>query len=216
MQTPLFKDLDSSLRKKTKNPLLTSFPLTDDPLVSAKKYSKRLPPPLNKDNSDYTKERHIPGYNFCGPGTQVEARLKRGDYGINDLDNACRVHDVEYMVHADNAKALADSDKKLAFIASGIAKKIKGTLEKSTLAKFLKGVGLGNLNMLKMVLKPSKLYEYLAANSVSGVFKGKNVLEKIGVVDPVKFAQGLNKEGSSVDNEIKKGLELYKQYIINK
>ena len=41
-------------------------------------------------------ELHIPGYNFCGPGTKLEKRLARGDRGINPLDESCRKHDIAY------------------------------------------------------------------------------------------------------------------------
>jgi len=34
-------------------------------------------------------EAHMPGYNFCGPGTKLQKRLERGDQGINPLDEAC-------------------------------------------------------------------------------------------------------------------------------
>jgi len=44
---------------------------------------------------------HIPSYNFCGPGTKLKQRLKRGDRGINQLDGACRVHDVPYSQYKD-------------------------------------------------------------------------------------------------------------------
>lgn len=41
-------------------------------------------------------EAHIPGYRFCGPGTRLEKRLKRGDKGVNPLDDACKEHDIAY------------------------------------------------------------------------------------------------------------------------
>ncbi|XP_055850399.1 uncharacterized protein LOC129914971 [Episyrphus balteatus] len=41
-------------------------------------------------------ELHLPSYNFCGPGTKLEKRLARGDRGINQLDEACREHDIAY------------------------------------------------------------------------------------------------------------------------
>lgn len=41
-------------------------------------------------------ELHLPGYQYCGPGTKLEKRLARGDKGINPLDAACRVHDIAY------------------------------------------------------------------------------------------------------------------------
>ena len=41
-------------------------------------------------------ESHVPGYQFCGPGTKLKKRLNRGDIGINPLDTACRDHDIAY------------------------------------------------------------------------------------------------------------------------
>ena len=40
-------------------------------------------------------ELHIPGYQYCGPGTHIQKRLSRGDSGINPLDSACKEHDIE-------------------------------------------------------------------------------------------------------------------------
>lgn len=41
-------------------------------------------------------ELHIPGYQYCGPGTNLQKRLARGDPGINALDAACKQHDIAY------------------------------------------------------------------------------------------------------------------------
>lgn len=41
-------------------------------------------------------EMHLPGYQYCGPGTKVQKRVERGDNGINPLDAACKTHDVIY------------------------------------------------------------------------------------------------------------------------
>lgn len=46
-------------------------------------------------------ELHLPGYQFCGPGTKLEKRLARGDKGINLLDSACREHDIAYSQSKD-------------------------------------------------------------------------------------------------------------------
>ena len=46
-------------------------------------------------------ELHLPGYNFCGPGTKLKERLARGDRGINPLDEACKEHDTAYSVSKD-------------------------------------------------------------------------------------------------------------------
>ena len=49
-------------------------------------------------------ELHIPGYQYCGPGTHLEKRLARGDQGINPLDAACREHDIAYSHSNDIAE----------------------------------------------------------------------------------------------------------------
>lgn len=41
-------------------------------------------------------EIHLPGYQYCGPGTKLSKRLARGDSGINLLDRACKEHDIAY------------------------------------------------------------------------------------------------------------------------
>lgn len=41
-------------------------------------------------------EMHLPGYQFCGPGTKLKERLNAGQKGINELDQACRIHDIAY------------------------------------------------------------------------------------------------------------------------
>lgn len=47
-------------------------------------------------------ELHIPGgYQYCGPGTRLKERLRRGDPGINPLDGACKEHDIAYSIYKD-------------------------------------------------------------------------------------------------------------------
>lgn len=59
---------------------------------------------LNRAINALPVELHIPGYQFCGPGTHLEKRLARGDQGINPLDAACREHDIAYSHSNDLAK----------------------------------------------------------------------------------------------------------------
>lgn len=49
-------------------------------------------------------EVHVPGYNYCGPGTRLKKRLARGDRGVNPLDEACKEHDIAYSQHQDLQK----------------------------------------------------------------------------------------------------------------
>uniref|UniRef100_A0A1B0FM51 Phospholipase A2-like domain-containing protein n=1 Tax=Glossina morsitans morsitans TaxID=37546 RepID=A0A1B0FM51_GLOMM len=54
-------------------------------------------------------ELHLPGYQFCGPGTKLATRLARGEKGINPLDAACREHDIAYSQSEDiNKRHQAD------------------------------------------------------------------------------------------------------------
>lgn len=56
-------------------------------------------------------ELHIPGYNYCGPGTKLAKRLARGDRGINELDEACKLHDISYSQNKDNLTERHKADK---------------------------------------------------------------------------------------------------------
>ncbi|KAI8123364.1 hypothetical protein CVS40_5990 [Lucilia cuprina] len=54
-------------------------------------------------------ELHLPGYQYCGPGTKLQQRLSRGDKGINQLDSACKEHDIAYSKSKDiNIRHQAD------------------------------------------------------------------------------------------------------------
>ena len=53
------------------------------------------------------KEFHWPGYQYMGPGTHLAKRLKRGDPGINRLDQIAKQHNIDY----SRAKNLQDKWK---------------------------------------------------------------------------------------------------------
>lgn len=55
-------------------------------------------------------EAHLPGYQYCGPGTKLEKRLARGDPGINPLDASCKQHDISYDKHK-STKERTKADK---------------------------------------------------------------------------------------------------------
>lgn len=64
---------------------------------------------LNKTIDLLPTELHFPSYQYCGPGTKLAKRLKRGDPGINPLDAACKDHDIAYSQFGDNEhRAVAD------------------------------------------------------------------------------------------------------------
>lgn len=63
--------------------------------------------------SKYKGEKHIPKYNYCGPGTRLDKRLnkdltpKLGELPINRVDAACLEHDKAYQ----NNPSLVDRHK---------------------------------------------------------------------------------------------------------
>lgn len=46
-------------------------------------------------------ELHLPGYQYCGPGTKFKKRKAKGQRGINKLDGGCMVHDQKYEENKD-------------------------------------------------------------------------------------------------------------------
>lgn len=96
-------------------------------------------------------EIHIPGYQYCGPGTELEKRLARGDPGINKLDQACKIHDIQYS-KLKNSKERYKADK--ALVAQAFP---------------------------RVYSKDAKLGERAAALLVSGVIGAKMGLSKIGL-----------------------------------
>lgn len=55
---------------------------------------------------------HFPGYHYCGPGTDFEKRVSRGQLGVNKLDEACRDHDMVYSNSTD-LELRIEADKRL-------------------------------------------------------------------------------------------------------
>ncbi len=62
----------------------------------------------------YPGEKHLPGYSYCGPGTRLDIRLNEndqpnpGEFPINAIDEACRVHDIAYRNNDLQQRHLAD------------------------------------------------------------------------------------------------------------
>lgn len=57
-------------------------------------------------------EIHIKGYSYCGPNTDLAKRLARGEPGVNDLDCACKEHDIAYAQSRDR-EMRNNADKRL-------------------------------------------------------------------------------------------------------
>lgn len=50
--------------------------------------------------------------NFCGPGTHLRARQARGDKGVSQIDEACKVHDMLYSI-AKSSEDVRKADERL-------------------------------------------------------------------------------------------------------
>lgn len=81
--------------------------------ISHKSYKKKGRGIVNTLINKLPFELHVPGYQFCGPGTKLEKRLARGDTGINLLDQACKEHDIAYANKKD-IKGRHEADEILA------------------------------------------------------------------------------------------------------
>ena len=57
-------------------------------------------------------EMRWPGYQYMGPGTKLDKRLKRGDPDINRLDKIAKQHDIDY-AHAKNLQDKWKADTKM-------------------------------------------------------------------------------------------------------
>ncbi|XP_073847814.1 uncharacterized protein [Musca autumnalis] len=107
---------------------------------------------VNKLINSLPVELHLPGYQFCGPGTKLRKRIQRGDQGVNPLDAACRKHDIAYSQNKDiEQRHIADRElterawERLKSKDSSIGEKINAYLVTNIMkAKTKLGMGVGN------------------------------------------------------------------------
>lgn len=104
---------------------------------------------LNNFINNLPIELHIPGYQFCGPGTKLQKRLLRGDRGINKLDEACMHHDIAYnnedlsVRHKADLELLNMAKKRLKSSDAGKGEKIASWIVKNAMkAKLKAGAGI--------------------------------------------------------------------------
>lgn len=101
---------------------------------------------LNKLVNKLPVELHLPGYNYCGPGTKLSKRLQRGDKGVNPLDEACKEHDIAYSKFQD-VERRNQADRELAEIA---LKRVKAP--DSGFGEKVAALGVGGVMKLKSKL----------------------------------------------------------------
>lgn len=105
-------------------------------------------------------ELHLPGYQFCGPGTKLQKRLLRGDRGINKLDKACMYHDIAYNNSDLNVRHKADLEllnmakKRLKSKDAGKGEKVASWIVKNAMkAKLKAGAGIRSFMTVVKKLK---------------------------------------------------------------
>lgn len=80
-------------------------------------------------------ELHVPGYQFCGPGTKLKDKLNKT--GINPLDSACKEHDLFYSLHP-NTEDRHQADLILQQKAAARAKAVDATFGERLSANIVK------------------------------------------------------------------------------
>uniref|UniRef100_A0A1B0G9Q6 Phospholipase A2-like domain-containing protein n=1 Tax=Glossina morsitans morsitans TaxID=37546 RepID=A0A1B0G9Q6_GLOMM len=154
-------------------------------------------------------ELHLPGYQFCGPGTKLATRLAQGEKGINPLDAACREHDIAYSQSEDiNKRHQADkiltekawqrvkskdSDLKERINAWFVTNAMKAKV------KFGLGMSASNISRKKETKKVRKVKKTKVRKIRRGRKRGRcwgkktsNILKKAkpnNITDAVKIAQ---------------------------
>lgn len=113
-------------------------------------------------------EAHIPGYNYCGPGTRLHKRLARGDRGINPLDEACKEHDIAYSQSSDTSKR-HEADEILAKKAFHRFKSSSSSFGEKAAALAVTGIMKGKVKLGMGVKPKAKLVK--AKSSFNGTVK---------------------------------------------
>lgn len=160
-------------------------------------------------------EVHLPGYQFCGPGTKLDKRLARGEKGVNKLDSSCREHDIVYKNSNDlQTRHKADTILKKEALQrigardSSFSERVNGLLVGSMMAAKLK-MGMGtNTNKKNMRERKKKKKKVTLRNVITHVNKQKcwssphseSSLEdrlKSAILVSKKFMKGKSKSDST-------------------
>lgn len=147
-------------------------------------------------------ELHVPGYNYCGPGTKLKQRLERGDVGVNPLDEACKLHDISY----SNEKQLPDRHRADKVLLTNALNRI--TSSDASLREKLAAMGvsaamygkikLGMGNKYSRTLKKQQLLKLKHSNNKRLV--SKKVLQRI--MQNIKTMKNYLHKMQSLMNEI--------------
>lgn len=121
-------------------------------------------------------ELHLPGYQFCGPGTKLQKRLQKGNRGVNKLDEACMHHDIAYINSDLNVRHKADLDllnmakKRLKSKDAGKGEKVASWIVKNAMKAKLKAGG-GARSFMSIVKKLQSQVKKLKSKSNNSAIK---------------------------------------------
>lgn len=93
--------------------------------------------PQCEDDDGFPFEMHLPGYRFCGPGTQYLKHVEHRIGPKNALDAACMKHDAVYTYECKDSGALLNADKRLLRAASKRIISADATFEERASAAFI-------------------------------------------------------------------------------
>lgn len=105
-------------------------------------------------------EHHFPGYQYLGPGTNLETRMELGIEPINDLDRIAMMHDIGYSKSEDTgmgmtralSRGIHDVGAGSAMITYGLSPYSDAPAVLSiTSGAYLVGQGLSRINPYTMV-----------------------------------------------------------------
>lgn len=142
-------------------------------------------------------EIHIPGYQYCGPGTNLEKRLARGDVGINKLDAACKDHDIAYG-ESTNSKNRYKADKILTARASKRIYSKDANLSERAAALLVTSLMGAKMGLSKIGLGLNSHSKKKNIRKKSKILRAKTIKKR----PTKKVVQGLKKIGQRSRNQL--------------
>lgn len=154
-------------------------------------------------------ELHLPGYNYCGPGTKLPKRLARRERGINLLDEYCKEHDIAYYKssslsdrHKADIKLMKMARKRAQALNAGLGEKVAAHLvNKAMLAKLSTGYGLRknkkeNKETLKSGGGVKKHFKKIVSHTKKHLHKLKPKCKKMAIELAIAAAKEFMKDSS--------------------
>lgn len=97
-------------------------------------------------------EIHIKGYSYCGPNTNLDIHIAQGEAGVNELDYACKEHDIVY-ADSEDFKMRYNADKIL------VLKAIRRVIAKDAqIGERFSALVVSSFISMKMILSKIEMY----------------------------------------------------------